>query len=63
MKVTIASYHTIMMRHGGPMTHIHNVKKHLKKLGVDIELIDIWKSRREIHNTDLFHLHASNIGI
>jgi len=63
VKVTIASYHTIMMRHGGPMTHIHNVKKHLIKLGVDIELIDIWESRREILNTDLFHLHASNIGV
>ena len=63
MKVTLACYHAIMMRHGGPMTHILQIKKHLEKLGLEIELIDIWKSREDIFNTDLFHLHASNISL
>ena len=63
MKVTLAGYHTIMMRHAGPTTHILQMKKHLEKLGIEIKLMDIWKSRKEILNTDLFHLHSSNIGI
>ena len=63
MKVTLASYHSITMRHGGPMTHIFKLKKHLEKLGIDIDLIDIWNSREEIFKTDLFHLHASNISL
>ena len=63
MKVTLASYHTIMMRHAGPTTHILQMKKHLEKLGIEIKLMDIWKSREEILKTDLFHLHASNFGV
>ncbi len=63
MKVTLASYHTIMMRHAGPTTHLLQMKKYLKKLGVELELLDIWKSRDDILKTDLFHLHASNIGV
>ena len=63
MKVTLASYHAITMRHGGPLTHILQIKKHLKKLGIEIELLDIWKPREDIFKTDLFHLHASNISL
>ena len=63
MKVTLASYHTITMRHGGPMTHIFQIKKHLEKLDIEVELINIWKSREDIFKTDLFHLHASNISL
>lgn len=62
MKVTLTGFHTIMMRHAGPTTHILQMKKYLEKLGVEIELLDIWKSRREILNTDLFHIHGSDIG-
>ena len=63
MKITLASYPTIMMYHGGPMMHLIQIKKHIKKLGIDIELMDMWKSRDDIFNTDLIHLHASNISL
>ena len=63
MKITIAGYHTIMMRHAGPTTHIIQMKKHLEKLGIKIELMDIWNSRKETLKTDLFHLHSSGVGI
>ena len=63
MKVTLASYPTIMMKHGGPMMHLIQIKKHIKKIGIDIELMDIWQSRGKIFNTDLFHLHAANISL
>ena len=63
MKVTLASYHTITMRHGGPMTHLLQIKNHLEKRGVEVALIDIWKSHEDVFKTDLFHLHASNISL
>ena len=51
------------MYHGGPMIHLIQIKKHIKKLGIDIELMDMWKTRNDIFNTDLFHLHASNLSL
>ena len=62
MKITFAGYQSIMMRHAGPTTHIIQIKKHLEKLGVKIELLDMWKTQKQIFNTDLFHIHGSYIG-
>ena len=62
MKITFAGYQSIMMRHAGPTTHIIQIKKHLENLGVKIELLDMWKTQKQIFNTDLFHIHGSYIG-
>ena len=62
MQITLAGFHTIMMRHAGPTTHILQIKEHLEKLGHEITLMDMWKTQREIFNTDLFHIHGSYIG-
>jgi len=62
VKITFAGYQSIMMRHAGPTTHIIQIKKHLEKLGVKIELLDMWKTQKQIFNTDLFHIHGSYIG-
>ena len=48
MQVTLAGFHTIMMRHAGPTTHILQIKEHLEKLGHEITLMDMWKTQREI---------------
>ena len=37
MKVTLACQHALPMRHGGAMTHILQIKKHLEKLGLEME--------------------------
>ena len=63
MDVTLASYHTVMLRHGGPKTQILQTKKHLEKMGISVRLLDVWGSRDEILNSDLFHLFGSNHGM
>ena len=62
MKITFTGFHTIMMRHAGPTTHILQMKKHLEELGIEIKLMDMWQTQRETFNTDLFHIHGSYIG-
>ncbi|MFQ6607566.1 MAG: glycosyltransferase [Fidelibacterota bacterium] len=63
MKITLASYHTIMLRHGGPQTQILQSKKHLEEMGLQVKLLNIWDSRNEILSTDLFHLFGANHGM
>lgn len=63
MDVTLASYHTVMLRHGGPKTQILQTKKHLEKMGISVLLLDVWGSRDEILNSDLFHLFGANHGM
>ena len=63
MKITLASYHTVMLRHGGPKTQIVQTKNHLKMLGMEVCLLDNWGPRDEILDTDLFHLFGANHGM
>jgi len=62
MKITLASYHTVKLRHGGPRTQIHQTKKYLEQEGIDVTLMDMWGKRRTVLGKDLFHLFASNFG-
>lgn len=62
MKITLASYHTVMLRHGGPKTQILQTKKYLEESGIEVRLIDIWGHRETSLNGSLFHLFASNFG-
>lgn len=63
MKITLASYHTVMLRHGGPKTQIMQTKRHLEKMGIQVHLLDSWESREETLDTDLFHLFGANHGM
>ncbi len=58
----MASYHTVMFRHGGPSTQIHQTRKHLEQEGLEIELMDVWGNEETVLDCDLFHLFASNFG-
>lgn len=62
MKITLASYHTVTVRHGGPKTQIQQTKKYLEEAGVKVRLMDIWGDRETVLDCDLFHLFASNFG-
>ncbi|MFQ6673252.1 MAG: glycosyltransferase family 4 protein [Fidelibacterota bacterium] len=62
MRVTLASYHTVTLRHGGPETQIHQTKKYLEEEGIEVALMDMWQNE-EILKCDLFHLFASNLGV
>lgn len=63
MKITFASYHTVMHRHGGPMTQIVQTMKHLQHRGINVRLLDQWNTQNNWHDCDLFHLFASNLGV
>ena len=63
VKVTFASYHTVSVRHGGPLTQMKQTKKYLQEIGIDVELIDMWKPRGEFLDTDLFHIFSANLGV
>lgn len=62
MKVTLASYHTAVLRHGGPRTQIMQTKRYLEDRGVHVELFNPWAERETALKSDLFHLYASNFG-
>lgn len=60
MKVTFASYHTISLKHGGPLSQALQTKKYLEKMGIDVHLFNPWDSIDKYKESDLFHLFASN---
>lgn len=63
MKVTFASYDTVMLRHGGPKTQILQTMTHLQKRGIEVTLMDMWDRQHGWPDCDLFHLFASNLGV
>ncbi|MEE9166463.1 MAG: glycosyltransferase family 4 protein [Candidatus Neomarinimicrobiota bacterium] len=62
MKITLASYHTVTLRHGGPKTQIQQTRNYLEQAGVEVKLMDTWEERKAVLDCDLFHLFASNFG-
>ena len=63
MNISIASYHTVDIKHGGPRTQILQTKKSLEKLGVRVELFNMWNNNNAFIKTDIFHIFSSNFGI
>jgi glycosyltransferase involved in cell wall biosynthesis len=63
MKICFACYQSVMLIRGGPHVKILQTKKHLEKLGVNVELFNMWKSAEKISDYDLFHLFSANLGV
>lgn len=63
MKITLASYHTVNVRHGGPRTQILQTRKHLEALGHEVTLHDTWDEKPDLAAPHLFHLFASNFAV
>ncbi len=63
MKITLASYHTVNMKHGGPRTQILQTKQHLEGLGHQVKLHETWDEKPDLESSDLFHLFASNFAV
>ncbi len=63
MNISIVSYHTVDIKHGGPRTQILQTKKHLEKLGLRVQLYDIWNDNNQFRKTDIFHIFSSNFGV
>lgn len=63
MNIILASYHTVMHRHGGPKTQILQTMNHLENRGIKVKLMDMWDGHDTWPDCDLFHLFASNLGV
>ena len=63
MKITLASYHTVNVKHGGPRTQILQTKQHLEDLGHHVKLHETWDGKPDLKSSDLFHLFASNFAV
>jgi glycosyltransferase involved in cell wall biosynthesis len=60
MKVFLATYQSVMMLKGGPRTQILETKAALEKLGVDVQLFDMWQTLKK-GDCDVLHIFGSGI--
>jgi glycosyltransferase involved in cell wall biosynthesis len=60
MKVFLATYQSVMMLKGGPRTQILETKAALEKLGVDVQLYDMWQTLKK-GDCDVLHIFGSGI--
>ncbi len=63
MRIVLASYHTVNVKHGGPRTQILQTKKHLEALGHDVALHEAWDDSPTHSEADLYHLFAANFAV
>ncbi len=63
VKIVLASYHTVNIKHGGPRTQMLQTKKHLEALGFEVKLHETWDDSPILSETDLYHLFASNFAV
>lgn len=61
MKILLGGYSALGLVHGGPAVQLQQTFCELKKLDVNVAMLDPYK-RYTKHDCDLFHLFAANIG-
>ena len=61
MKITLATYESLSLLHGGPRVQILQTKTELEELGVDVSLMNPWENFDK-KNVDLVHLFSANLG-
>jgi glycosyltransferase involved in cell wall biosynthesis len=60
MKVFLATYQSVMMLKGGPRTQVLETKTALEKLGVEVQLFDMWQTLKK-GDCDILHIFGSGI--
>ncbi len=60
MKVFLATYQSVMMLKGGPRTQVLETKAALEKLGVEVQLYDMWQTLKK-GDCDILHIFGSGI--
>lgn len=61
MKIIFASFQAISVLEGGVKTQVLALKKELEKLGVKVELFDVWQNY-SFGSVDFVHLFCAHIG-
>jgi glycosyltransferase involved in cell wall biosynthesis len=60
MKICFASYPAVTLTGGGPFIKIKEVKKHLEKLGHQVDFFDMWNLNQNLNKYEIIHLVGSN---
>jgi glycosyltransferase involved in cell wall biosynthesis len=63
MKVKLACYQSVSLIRGGPYVKLIETKKYLQKLGVDVELFNMWDPAEKLFDCDLVHIFSANFAI
>ena len=61
MRIFLASYQSIMLNKGGPTYKILHLKKALEKLGINVQLFDMWDENNDFKKDDLVHIFNASI--
>ncbi|MBN1327370.1 MAG: glycosyltransferase family 4 protein [Candidatus Cloacimonetes bacterium] len=61
MKIYLASYQGIALNQGGPTFKLKQMLQHLKKLGIDAQLYDMWQEDIKPDEQTLFHIFNASI--
>jgi len=63
MRIVFATHEGVPLYGGGPSVNIRETQRELLKLGVDVELFDMWKAPEQLANCDLVHLFGANFSM
>lgn len=63
MKIVFATHEGVPLYGGGPDVKIKALTTHLRDLGVDVQLFDLWNAREQLFNCDLVHLFGANFAV
>lgn len=63
MKICFATYSGVTIAAGGPFVKINDLKTHLEKQEVEVDLFNIWEANRKIKEYDLFHIFGGNFAV
>tara|TARA_B100000700_G_scaffold330500_1_gene457056 strand:+ start:17365 stop:18417 length:1053 start_codon:yes stop_codon:yes gene_type:complete len=63
LKIVLASYNTVNIKHGGPRTQMLQTKTNLEALGHEVKLYETWDDSFNNNDADLYHLFASNFAV
>lgn len=63
MKILYATYESVPLAKGGPFVKIQEMKKHLREMGHQVELFNMWESVNKLNEFDIVHLVGSNFSI
>ena len=61
MSIYLYSYPSLHINPGGPTYKTTMVYKHLKGLGMDVRLFDMWDSSMKLSDEDIFYVFTANI--
>jgi glycosyltransferase involved in cell wall biosynthesis len=63
LKICFATYAGVTITAGGPLVKINDLKVHLEKKGIEVDLFNMWEANQKIKDYDLFHIFGGNFAV